>query len=278
LCKNPPNFNFKWRNRILQFALNEVPLKTLVSNHARVFRSLFVTIGDAFDESVAYYDEWVKIALPDYQAIFSVAKDLIPYGMDESIDVLDLGAGTGLFSQHVLEECPRAKFTLIDVAEEMLAVARERFKANFEQFQFVVGDYREIDFTAEFDLVVSSLSIHHLIHGEKQKLFRKIHAALREGGLFLNIDQVKGPTPDLREFYWSHWLAAVRERGANEKRIHASIARRKAYDHDALLTDQLVWLNDAGFVDVDCVYKNTFVGVFVAVKSGIEARTISRLE
>jgi len=221
-----------------------------------------VTIGDAFDDSVAYYDAWIKIALPDYDAIFAVAGDLLPFALDQRIDVLDLGAGTGLFSQHILEKYPRARFTLIDVAEEMLAVGRRRFKDNIEQFQFVVDDYRRMNFTAEFDLAVSSLSIHHLKDAEKQNLFYHIHNALREGGVFINVDQVRGPTANLQELYWSDWLAKVRARGADEDQIRESIARREAYDQDALLIDQLNWLADAGFTDVDCVYKNYFVGVF----------------
>ncbi len=225
-----------------------------------------MTIGDAFDESVAYYDAWIKIALPAYDAIFAVARDLLPFALDQSIEVLDLGAGTGLFSQHVLEKYPQARFTLIDMAEEMLTVGRRRFKDNIEQFQFVVDDYRKINFTAEFDLVVSSLSIHHLTDAEKQNLFCSIHAALREGGVFINVDQVRGPTENLREIYWSDWLAKVRARGADEERIRESIARREAYDQDALLIDQLNWLADAGFADVDCFYKNAFVGVFYALR------------
>lgn len=225
-----------------------------------------MTIGDAFDESVAYYDEWIKVALPDYDAIFAIARDLIPFEMEKSIDVLDLGAGTGLFSQHVLEKYPQARFTLIDVAEEMLAVGRSRFKNNIDQFKFLVDDYRQINSAAEFDLVVSSLSIHHLTDEEKQNLFHRVYTALRGGGVFINVDQVKGPTANLEEIYWSDWLAKVRARGADEERIRESIARRKAYDKDALLIDQLQWLADADFVDVDCVYKKTFVGVFYARK------------
>lgn len=225
-----------------------------------------MTIGDAFADSVAYYDEWIRMALPAYDALFSTAQDLIPFRTDKSIAVLDLGAGTGLFSQHVLEKYPKAEFTLIDVAEEMLAVGRQRFKNNIEQFHFIVDDYRKINFTSEFDLVVSSLSIHHLTDEEKENLFRRIYAALREGGAFINVDQVKGPTANLREIYWSDWLARVRAQGADEERIRESIVRREAYDQDALLTDQLQWLTDAGFVDVDCVYKKTFVGVFYARK------------
>ena len=216
-----------------------------------------MTIGQAFDDSIEYYDEWIKIALPDYPAIFTVAGDIIPFASSLGIRVLDLGAGTGLFSQHVLEEYPKAEFTLIDVAEEMLAVAQRRFQDNIDQFKFIVDDYRAINFDEEFDLVVSSLSIHHLTNDEKQDLFRRIFNALPEGGVFINVDQVKGPTANLQE-----WLAKVRSRGADEDQIRESIARRKAYDQDALLADQLQWLADAGFVDVDCVYKNYFVGVF----------------
>ncbi len=225
-----------------------------------------MTIGDAFDDSVAYYDAWIKIALPDYDTIFAVARDLLPFALDQRIDVLDLGAGTGLFSQHVLEKYPRARFTLIDVAEEMLAVGRRRFKDNIEQFQFVVDDYCKINFTGEFDLVVSSLSIHHLTDAEKRNLFHRIYAALREGGVFINVDQVRGPTANLEQIYWSDWLAKVRARGADEERIRESIARRESYDQDALLIDQLNWLVDAGFADVDCVCKNYFTAVFYARK------------
>jgi tRNA (cmo5U34)-methyltransferase len=221
-----------------------------------------VTIGDAFDESVAYYDAWIRMALPDYDAIFQTAQDLIPFQVDKSIDVLDLGAGTGLFSQHVFEKIPEARFKLIDVAEEMLAVAEQRFQGDIEKFQFIVDDYRTIDYAAEFDLVISSLSIHHLTDDEKQDLFQRVHNALRKDGVFINVDQVKGPSAYLQELYWSDWLAKARARGADEERIKESIARREAYDKDALLTDQLQWLVDAGFVDVDCVYKNYFVAVF----------------
>jgi tRNA (cmo5U34)-methyltransferase len=225
-----------------------------------------VTVGQAFNESVVSYDEWVKVALPDYEKIFAVAKELIPFAPDERIDVLDLGAGTGLFSQHVLDKYPHATFALYDVAVDMLNVARERFQGFPDQFQFTVDDYRHLQDLQRFDLVISSLSIHHLPDGDKRDVFRRIYAALRGNGLFINVDQVKGPTAYFQELYWTNWLDKVRERGGTEDRIRESVQRRIAYDRDALLTDQLQWLGEAGCVNVDCVYKNYFVGVFVATK------------
>jgi tRNA (cmo5U34)-methyltransferase len=225
-----------------------------------------VTIGQTFDESVDYYDEWVKIALPCYDEIFSVAKELIPFTPDARIEVLDLGAGTGLFSMHVLQKHPNASFVLYDVAPKMLDLARERFKQSPSRFQFIVDDYRYLRSSQRFDLVVSSLSIHHLTDSEKKNLFQRIYAALRNEGVFINVDQIRGPTPPLQELYWTKWLEMVREQGAAEEKISESIQRRMRYDKDALLTEQLQWLKDAGFSNVDCVYKNYFIGVFVATK------------
>lgn len=225
-----------------------------------------MTIDQAFNASIDYYDDWMMKALPNYGDIFRTAQELVPFAPATSIDVLDLGAGTGLFSKHILEKYPSAQFVLYDLADKMLAVAKERFRAHPQQFEFVVGDYRTLQVSREFDLVVSSLSIHHLSNDEKQSLFRAIYGVLRKPGIFINIDQIRGETAYLRDLYWNHWLAQVRREEPAEKRIQESIDRRTTYDRDALMGDQLRWLAEAGFVNVDCVYKNYFVGVFLAMK------------
>lgn len=225
-----------------------------------------MTVDQAFDESAAYYDAWVRKAIPNYDELFAVAVDLIPFSASESVDVLDLGAGTGLFSWHVLKKLPIAQFVLVDLATRLLRIARSRFREYPDQFQFVKRDYRYLAYAQQFDLVISSISIHHLDDGEKQELFGNIFSTLRPRGMFINVDQIKGPSPHMQELYWSNWLKAVQQMGATEDEIRNSVQRRKKFDRDALLVDQLQWLASAGFVDVDCVYKNWFVGVFVAAK------------
>jgi tRNA (cmo5U34)-methyltransferase len=232
-----------------------------------------MTIGQAFNASVPYYDDWIKKALPGYEDMFTAALDVIPFGHDDSLSVLDLGAGTGLFSHHVFTRFPRATFVLCDVAEKMLDMARERFKVRGEQFEYVVKDYREIEGKGVYDLVISSMSIHHLLDREKQALFGKIFRILRQPGVFVNVDQIKGRTPYLEQLYWTWWLAKVRCAGASEEQIRAGVERRHAYDQDASLEDQLAWLRDAGFETVDCVYKHYSLGVFFAMK-GFPAKAV----
>jgi tRNA (cmo5U34)-methyltransferase len=225
-----------------------------------------VTIDKAFNDSIEYYDDWMKKALPNYDDIFKTATEIIPFAPTTSIDVLDLGAGTGLFSKHVFEKYPNAKFLLYDLAEKMLEVAKDRFRPFQQQFEFMIGDYKTLQVTHEYDLVISSLSIHHLTDKEKQELFHSIYSILRKPGIFINIDQIRGETSFLQDLYWNHWLAQVKHAEPSGKRIQESIDRRTKYDRDALLKDQLRWLIEAGFVNVDCVYKNFFVGVFYAMK------------
>jgi tRNA (cmo5U34)-methyltransferase len=224
------------------------------------------TIGQAFDASTAYYDNWMRMALPNFDEIFSVAVGLIPFDVAASISVLDLGAGTGLFSWHVLEKFPAARFTLCDLAPKMLEIAQQRFQPYAGQFAYRVEDYRQIVADQPFDLVISSLSIHHLTDEDKAALFQRVYDLLKPGGLFINVDQIKGPSDYWQQYYWDQWLQRVRRKGAAEDQIEASILRRKTYDQEATLPDQLLWLNQAGFAQVDCVYKHAFIGVFCAIK------------
>jgi tRNA (cmo5U34)-methyltransferase len=224
------------------------------------------TIAQAFDASVDYYDDWMRKALPSYTGIFAAALEQIPLEKDAPIRVLDLGAGTGLFSWHILEEYPAAIFTLCDLAPKMLEIARQRFAPYPGQFTYLLEDYRQISADQKFDLVISSLSIHHLSDEDKRALFARIYSLLNNNGLFINIDQVWGPTEYWQAHYWDQWLVKVRRNGASDNQIEASVQRRKEYDREASLADQLQWLGQAGFSQVDCVYKHAFIGVFCAFK------------
>jgi tRNA (cmo5U34)-methyltransferase len=153
-----------------------------------------MTIDQAFDRTVAYYDSWMRKALPGYGDIFAIATRVVPFESDAPIRVLDLGAGTGLFSQHVLQKYPKATFVLWDLAVKMLDVAVQRFAEQAGRFEFVIEDYRNLRAVEEYDLVISSLSIHHLSDEEKRRLCRQVYAALKAGGAFVNVDQIKGET------------------------------------------------------------------------------------
>ena len=109
--------------------------------------------------------------------------------------------------------------------------------------------------------LVSGLSIHHLGDADKRALFRRVFAALRPGGAFINADQVLGPTPEAEAAYRAEWLRQVKAKGVSPADLDAALLRM-TYDRMATLDQQLGWLGEAGFVQVDCVYKNWSFAVF----------------
>jgi tRNA (cmo5U34)-methyltransferase len=203
--------------------------------------------------------------IPCYDQFYGSVMELLPFESDASIRVLDLGAGTGLLAAWVRRQFPKAALCLLDFSEAMLNQARERL--GNELVEYVLGDYTTDSLNGHFDAIVSALSIHHLEHPEKQKLFPRIYDALRPGGVFINAEQVAGPTPELSARYHQVSLAEARRLGATEQMI-AEAEIRMREDRCASVEEQLGWMREAGFADADCWFKK---GRF-AVMSGSRQR------
>lgn len=210
-----------------------------------------MTVGALFDEAAGGYDEARRRLVPGIDGLYRSVLESIPFGVDEPIKVLDLGAGTGLLSAVVAGRFPRARITLVDLSVEMLRVARRRFSHEPDRFEFRVMDFARKDLPGGYDLVASALSVHHLTDGDKRELFEKVHGALVSDGLFVNLDQVLGETPEEEAGYEEWWLRRVREAGASEEDLAAAFRRMRA-DKSATLKAQLRWLEEAGFGEVEC--------------------------
>jgi tRNA (cmo5U34)-methyltransferase len=217
-----------------------------------------------FDEAAPDYDRGCRRFVPDLDGFYGAVVEGLPFGRNEELRVLDLGAGTGLLSAVVAETFPAAKITLVDLSVEMLRVARRRFAGQPGRFEFRVMDYARKPLPGRprgFDLVVSALSIHHLTHGDKRETFEKVHVSLASGGRFVNADQVAGETPEAERAYHEDWLRHVPEAGVPEEDLTAALLRMKAYKN-ATLQAQMVWLREAGFEEVECFYKNNRFAVY----------------
>ena len=220
-------------------------------------------IRQAFNRFATEYDRDREFIIPEMRQFYAAAV----WAMETSApqpEVLDVGAGTGLLSAIVLEKYPDARLTLLDIAENMLGVARQRF-ASRPGTRFIVSDYRHADLGGPYDIICSALSIHHLGTEDKRQLFHRVHAALRPGGMFVNADQADGETPYFRARYLEYWNDFLHNGPMNAEQ-HASIQKRMTLDRNEKLSDQLVWLREAGFPDVDVVYRNRTFIVTVARK------------
>jgi tRNA (cmo5U34)-methyltransferase len=135
-----------------------------------------------------------------------------------------------------------------------------------ERAEYVRADLTDPLPPGPWDAIVSALAIHHLEHAAKRDLFRRAHAALAPDGIFVNAEQVAGPTPALDAAYAAWHEASARAAGADDEEWRGAEERMR-FDRLAPVEDQLAWLRDAGFAEVDCLFKDHRFAVLVALRA-----------
>jgi tRNA (cmo5U34)-methyltransferase len=205
-----------------------------------------------FNKGAKSYDRQRTIVIPNLDQLYNIITDLA----DSNIPaprILDLGAGTGLLTENIFNKYSRGYFTLIDISEEMLDIARKRFKYNLN-FKYILGDYLKADFGDSFDIIVSSLSIHHLEDNDKRVIYSKVYELLNDDGIFLNADQVLAPSTENEYIYQENWWEKIEMGTLNPDEKDVIIDRMK-HDKPATLENNIIWLKNSGFTNVDVFYK-----------------------
>jgi tRNA (cmo5U34)-methyltransferase len=211
-----------------------------------------------FNAHAPIYDQQRRRLIPCFDSFYGTAIEALHLTTPDRI--LDLGAGTGLLSRHIRAAFPDAELTLLDLAGAMLDGARRQFG---DSATYVQSDLTEPLPDGPWSAVASALAIHHLEHADKRDLFARIHDALEPGGVFVNAEQVAGPTPFLETYNetWQHDQAIAA--GASDQDWADAMDRMK-HDRCATVEDQLAWLREAGLADADCLFKDHRFAVIVA--------------
>lgn len=103
--------------------------------------------------------------------------------------VLDIGCGPGFFTRLLAEAVgPGGTVVGVDAAPEMVAYADRRARG-LGNCRFQVGAAESLPFEpASFDVVVSSLMVHHLPDAERPRAFQEMRRVLTPGGRVLVAD------------------------------------------------------------------------------------------
>lgn len=165
---------------------------------------------ERFNATAEEYDSRRRILIPCFDDYYETMVNFLSTVIPEPKSILDLGAGTGLLSKFWLNHYKNSKYTLIDVADQMMEVAKKRFQG-LTNFKYIIADYSKNMPKGNFDLISSALSIHHLSEDEKFDLYRKIFEKLPPNGHFVNFDQFNGNSKLLTDSYNNWWFTQIKK-------------------------------------------------------------------
>lgn len=222
-----------------------------------------------------------------------VQSDMVP-GRDEALALiadlaascassrprfLDLGCGHGDVTAVLLERVPFASVTLLDLSAEMLARARARFgdEGRIETVQHDLRDGLPASLAGPFDAVVSCFTVHNVEPASRVRVYADVRRVLRREGLVITGDRVREDAPATQAWVFDRWIAWMTERARTRygSRKTAAQIRARQLELDGALGDQpdSIWamredMRRAGFMQIDCLYKNQITAVMVAVNQG----------
>lgn len=205
----------------------------------------------------------------------------------KTVNVLDLGAGTGALSLELLNRFPNINLTCIDFSEAMLSHAKEKLNKYKPKVTFVQADLTIPGWSknlARFDAVVSSF-LTHTIPNSIEPLYSELFGKVNAGGYFLSCDIFPASGPILKMIYrktrikqYQKLIKAktgiektpaevdqfLNERHKRYRAFSEGDATTRAMSMPSLL-DHLEYLRKAGFDEVDCLLKqsqNAIIGGF----------------
>lgn len=231
------------------------------------------------EENSQDFIDYGKYFVPDREIQINCICAVIP-SPSEPAYILDLCCGEGLLTRALLDTFPESHVYGLDGSPKMIAHIEkaliaygDRFKA--KQFDLVASDWREFPFPVH--AVVSSLAIHHLDGIEKQTLFKDMASLLAPGGSFIIADLTEPMDQCGQKLAADTWDEIVRQRSLaidNDLRGY-DYFRELGWNHYAQsepdpdsidkpssLFDQLKWLEQAGFTNVDVFWMKAGHAIF----------------
>lgn len=199
-------------------------------------------MDEFFERRIDGYDEHMLRDIEGATEFYPFTASLLP--TKDGAAVLDLGCGTGLELEWYLKLSPSAHVTGIDMSALMLAKLMQKLGAY--DVTTVCGSYFDLPLGEDlYDAAVSVESLHHFKKEDKVALYKKLHAALKDGGYFVLTDYII----DSDEEEATHMREFARLRGLQGK----NDGNLYHYDTPLTLEHECEALRAAGFSAVEVV-------------------------
>ncbi|MEQ8335417.1 class I SAM-dependent methyltransferase [Nisaea sp.] len=210
------------------------------------------------------------VFVPRREEQIRIITDRLFEGAVHPADVFDLCSGEGLLTRAILDRDPNVTVTAYDASPGMLdATVRTAGDAAarliIKPFRLEERDWRRDAGPA--DAIVSSLAVHHLDGPGKADLFRDLFPILTAGGVFVLADLTEPASDAARRSFARQWELEVEQRSLALRGDRSGQERFRALDWNhydprvpdpldkpSTLLEQMDWLRDAGFEQIDLLW------------------------
>ena len=167
--------------------------------------------SEAFYQAQAAILGWMLTPAAEF-----AGRKLRERGVPESAAILDVGAGSAIWSLTLARDLPGATVTAVDwpAVLEVAAETAQNFGLT-DRLTTINGNYHEVEIPAgKFDLAILANVTHLETPGGNLALFKKVRAALTPGGQIVIFDVFPGqPQGDLNRALYALGLALRTEHG-----------------------------------------------------------------
>ena len=138
----------------------------------------------AYGEFAKIYDELINEDI-NYDSMVIRLKEIIDKYEINTVDYLDLACGTGNIGVKMAKYFKNTY--AVDLSEDMLREAFDKFKSERIKAKIICQDMRELSLNHNFDVITCVLdSTNYLTEdGDLEDYFKGVHTHLKDGGLFI---------------------------------------------------------------------------------------------
>lgn len=251
-------------------------LATTVDDHRSSLgrSSVSTDAGGFFDEIADCYNATIHRCFPRYGEMLGTVVDYTPKEVQPE-RILELGAGTGNLSLRIRQQYPNSQLRLVDLSQQSLDVCQAQLQ--FEQHSgkeptdqplgevvYQCADMTQLEFSpGSFDLIYSSIAVHHLPAGKKAALFSQCRDWLAPGGAMIIADQCRGATEASYQHHIQRWKELSFRAGTTRAEWDSWMVHQRDHDHHETLGDLQAMAKHAGFTKFDVVWRYLLWSVMV---------------